>query len=105
MTARVSANLTAAAADISSTLSQWAKLSDVVSLSGVAPEDWDVTVEVRTTIDDPAGTLDPGLSLALGRIGMVVLVDRVDLDLFVLDQRRLQPLGVVRLARGGEVEQ
>lgn len=55
-TARISARLVAFGENFASVMSDWAKLSDVETLSGTTPSDWDVRVQIRTTEDDPLGT-------------------------------------------------
>lgn len=55
-TARLSGSVSAAGDDISNVMSSWPTLASVKEMTAVAPADWDVQIEIKTTNDDPAGS-------------------------------------------------
>ena len=53
-TSRLTAQLFATATNTLNVMAGWTRLSDVVALSGADPGEWDITLQVSYTSDDPA---------------------------------------------------
>lgn len=53
---RVTVSFAALPFDTADVMANWATLAEVAILSGVGPADWSLSLEVRTTQDDPAGS-------------------------------------------------
>ena len=53
-TSRLTAQLFATATNTLNVMAGWTRLSDVVALSGAGPGEWDITLQVSYTSDDPA---------------------------------------------------
>lgn len=54
--ARISAKITATAANVLQTMDKWTSLASLASMSGLGADDWSVQLQIRTTDDDPSGS-------------------------------------------------
>lgn len=52
-TSRVIPTITVLGSDVSNTMDTWLTLDSITAMSTADPEDWDVTIEIRTTNDAP----------------------------------------------------